>query len=233
MKFTLFSLCIFLLFCVSAECSLRDIFSGFSDYQLFRGISGRRARFIKTRLRAGKIIPDVIPESFKPRVDLRISYVGRKMEFGTEYFPYKNETDMLPEIKYRARKRSYYSIAMVDPDAPSRANPFRAQVRHYLKVNIKGRDLNSGNSTSTPYLPARPFPGCGRKRFVWILAKQKRKIPDLNISTSRPGFNITKFVSENDMKIIGVNYFEVESSPGAVCTIPGTNPPTSSNATAT
>ncbi|OLY78987.1 OV-16 antigen [Smittium mucronatum] len=176
---------------------------------------------IATSLAANTVIPDVLPAGFVPEVVLNMSYVGRPMEYGTEYFPYINETDFLPVVSYANDPEGWYTLALVDPDAPSRANPIRAQVRHYLSVNIKGGDILTGNNTSTPYLAPRPFPGCGRKRFVWVLAKQRGFDESLTVPLARPNFNIANYASTNNMTIIGANYFEVEASPADECVIPG------------
>ncbi|PVU94699.1 hypothetical protein BB561_002330 [Smittium simulii] len=178
---------------------------------------------ILSALRSGEIIPNILPV-FDPSTDFEVTYVNRPMNFGTEYFPFKNETDNLPTFKYEADSDDFYTIALIDPDAPSRANPFRSQVRHWLSVNIPGNNVAAGNSTGTPYLAPRPFPGCGRKRFVYVLAKQESNMPNLSVSAARPNFNIANFAEDNNMEIIGANYFEVEAQPGATCTIPGAQP---------
>ncbi|PVU91404.1 hypothetical protein BB561_004405 [Smittium simulii] len=92
---------------------------------------------------------------------------------------------------------------------------------HWLSVNIPGKNVAAGNSTGTPYLAPRPFPGCGRKRFVYVLAKQQSNMPNLSVPAARPNFNIADFAKANNMEIIGANYFQVEAQPGATCTIPG------------
>ncbi|PVV01556.1 hypothetical protein BB560_004022 [Smittium megazygosporum] len=181
------------------------------------------------KIRRGELIPSVFPENFAPTTELRVSYVNRQMRFGTEYFPYRNETDNIPVIKYKTERNAFYTIALVDPDAPSRADPYRAQVRHWLNVNIPGDRIDKGNSTGTPYLRPAPFAGCGRKRFVYVLAKQECYMPNLTVPQARPNFNVTEFCAQNRMKIIGGNYFEVESEPGPTCTIPGSNPTTSTS----
>ncbi|PVU94478.1 hypothetical protein BB561_002506 [Smittium simulii] len=175
---------------------------------------------ILSALRSAEIIPNILPV-FDPSTDLQVTYVNRAMNFGTEYFPFKNETDNLPTFNYEADSDDFYTLALIDPDAPSRANPFRSQVRHWLSVNIPGKNVAAGNSTGTPYLAPRPFPGCGRKRFVYVLAKQQSNMPNLSVPAARPNFNIADFAKANNMEIIGANYFQVEAQPGATCTIPG------------
>ncbi|PVU94477.1 hypothetical protein BB561_002509 [Smittium simulii] len=172
------------------------------------------------KLKSAEIIPNILPV-FDPSTDLQVTYVNRAMNFGTEYFPFKNETDNLPTFNYEADSDDFYTLALIDPDAPSRANPFRSQVRHWLSVNIPGKNVAAGNSTGTPYLAPRPFPGCGRKRFVYVLAKQQSNMPNLSVPAARPNFNIADFAKANNMEIIGANYFQVEAQPGATCTIPG------------
>ncbi|PVZ97136.1 hypothetical protein BB558_006920 [Smittium angustum] len=179
------------------------------------------ANAILNGLKHGDILPSIIPSDFKPETNLGVTYVGREMNFGTEYFPFNNETDKLPEFAYNADPNTFYTLALVDPDAPSRADPFRAQVRHWLNVNIPGTQISAGNSTATPYLAPRPFVGCGRKRFVYVLAKQPSQLPNLTVPAARPGFNIADFAKNNSMTIVGANYFEVEAPPGDSCIVPG------------
>ncbi|PVZ97155.1 hypothetical protein BB558_006903 [Smittium angustum] len=151
------------------------------------------ANTILNGLKRGDILPSIIPSDFKPETNLGVTYVGREMNFGTEYFPFNNETDNLPEFAYNADPNTFYTLALVDPDAPSRADPF----------------------------PPRPFVGCGRKRFVYVLAKQPSQLPNLTVPAARPGFNIADFAKNNSMTIVGANYFEVEAPPGDSCIVPG------------
>ncbi|KAJ1945422.1 hypothetical protein FBU59_002312, partial [Linderina macrospora] len=122
----------------------------------------------------------------------------------------------------------FYTLALVDPDAPSRANPIRALMRHWLVVNIPGSNVAAGNSTGTPYLNPNPFPGCGRKRFVWVLAEQAKELPGLAAPATRPKFNLEGYLADNDMTLIGANYFQVDALPADSCQIPGAS--TSSSA---
>ncbi|PVV05103.1 hypothetical protein BB560_000381 [Smittium megazygosporum] len=178
------------------------------------------ANDIIEELREEGFIPSVIPANFVPTTNLEVEYAGRRMDFGTEYYPNRNEVNEIPRIRYVAEPNTYYTIALVDPDAPSRANPYRAQVRHWLNVNIPMNDISAGNSTGTPYLPPIPFAGCGEKRFVYILAKQQSELPNLTVTQNRANFDFAKFAADNSMTIIGANYFEVESEPGPSCSVP-------------
>ncbi|OMJ12897.1 OV-16 antigen [Smittium culicis] len=177
----------------------------------------------------GDIIDDVLPESFTPITTLDVTYENRPMNFGTEYFPYNNETDTFPTVNYNSNANDLYTLALVDPDAPSRANPIRAQVVHFLSINIRGNDIQSGFSGSLTYLPTRPFVGCGRKRFVFVLARQAGVLANSVVPASRPGFNIANFAAQNQLTLIGANYFEAESTPGPQCIIPSASPSASAS----
>ena len=60
---------------------------------------------------------------------------------------------------------------MTDPDAPSRANPFVGEVRHWLVVNIPGNDLVKGD-TIAEYRGSGAPKGTGLHRYIFLLYKQ-------------------------------------------------------------
>ncbi|KAH7710301.1 Phosphatidylethanolamine-binding protein PEBP [Aphelenchoides avenae] len=47
-----------------------------------------------------------------------------------------------PYLWWSAERSSYYTIIMVDPDAPSRANPVNRSYLHWLVFNVPGSDCN-------------------------------------------------------------------------------------------
>lgn len=60
---------------------------------------------------------------------------------------------------------------LTDPDAPSRDNPIRREVRHWLTMNINGNDINSGD-TIFNYIGSGPPVTTGFHRYVFLLFKQ-------------------------------------------------------------
>ncbi|KAI8325926.1 PEBP-like protein [Martensiomyces pterosporus] len=174
----------------------------------------------RSALQAGHVIPDVLPVDFVPSTLLDVKWGEHAVDFGNIFSP-PNETVQPPSIQWGADPAKFYTVALVDPDAPSRANPYRALLRHWLVVNIPGGNVSAGNSTGTAYLNPNPFPGCGRKRFVWVVAEQEKELPELSVSAARPKFDLLGYLSENKMSPIGANYFQVDALPADSCQVPG------------
>ena len=47
-------------------------------------------------------------------------------------------------VAWDATFNSYYSLIMIDLDAPSRVNPSYGNILHWLVVNIPGSQINQG-----------------------------------------------------------------------------------------
>ncbi|XP_037064313.1 phosphatidylethanolamine-binding protein 4 isoform X1 [Peromyscus leucopus] len=81
-----------------------------------------------------------------------------------------------PKVKYPAALAgSYYVLVMVDPDAPSRADPQMRYWRHWLVANIQGADLKTGTirgSVITDYGPPTPPPTTGLHRYQFFVFLQ-------------------------------------------------------------
>lgn len=76
-----------------------------------------------------------------------------------------------PQVTWDAEKGVYYTLLMIDPDAPSRENhPFR-EVRHWLVVNILETAIDSGNEVSA-YRGSGPPKGTGLHRYIFLVFKQ-------------------------------------------------------------
>lgn len=144
------------------------------------------------------IVPDVI--NIPPKATLTVIYPNEKsVNLGNELTP--SEVKDAPLIKWEAEDSSYYTLAMVDPDAPSRADPRFREVNHWLVVNVQGNDLNTGD-VITGYLGSGPPKGTGLHRYVFLVYKQNQKIEfdePRTSSTSRAhrfNFSIKKFAEK-------------------------------------
>lgn len=49
-----------------------------------------------------------------------------------------------PRLMWPAEADSFYTVMLIDPDAPSRQNPQFKNVLHWLVVNVPGRDVAAG-----------------------------------------------------------------------------------------
>ena len=117
-------------------------------------------------------------------------------------------TQIEPSIKYNYQPDSFYSLLMIDPDAPSRTNPTKANWLHWMIVNI---GLNKPGEIIWEYYGPAPPKESGPHRYFFILLKQPGLIKLSNPPTQREKFNLAKFIEQNQMKIIASNYFRAEN----------------------
>ncbi|KAG9339618.1 hypothetical protein JZ751_023509 [Albula glossodonta] len=93
-----------------------------------------------------------------------------------------------------------YTLAMTDPDAPSRKDPKFREWHHFLVVNIKGNDISSG-CVMSDYVGSGPPKGTGLHRYVWLVYEQPGAISCTEpVLTNRSGDNRGKFKLQNFRK---------------------------------
>lgn len=115
-----------------------------------------------------------------------------------------------PSILFsKADKDLLYTLAMVDPDAPSRTNPRFGQWNHWLVINIPGSVNMEGGKTLTEYMGPSPPRGSGPHRYVLLLYAQKHKV-DLQVSSRRNNFNIENW-TEGFGELVAGNFFYAEN----------------------
>ncbi|XP_054286026.1 uncharacterized protein LOC129002333 [Macrosteles quadrilineatus] len=144
------------------------------------------------------IVPDVLDS--QPGTEyMTINYgPGVTVDVGTTLTPTQVKGE--PEVNYTfwADPKSYYLLAMVDPDAPSRQNPQNREFLHWLVANIPGDNIKSGE-TIVEYVGAGPPQGTGLHRYFFLLYKQPGRINinqqriNKNSVGWRPKFSIKKF----------------------------------------
>lgn len=117
------------------------------------------------------------------------------------------ETQAEPKISFHRFPNDWYTIIMVDSDAPTRSNPIYKYWLHLLIIN--------NNQTIIPYNPPNPPVKSGKHRYIFYLVKQHHSINKNNLILSnndnhRNNFNVMEFIINNDMEIIDSVYFETE-----------------------
>ncbi|XP_011192817.2 phosphatidylethanolamine-binding protein homolog F40A3.3-like [Zeugodacus cucurbitae] len=131
------------------------------------------------------IIPDIIDAS--PKALVQLSYPsGVKVEPGKELTP--TQVKDQPTASWEAEDDALYTLFMVDPDAPSRAEPTYREILHWLVVNIPGNKVADGQ-TIAEYIGSGPPEGSGLHRYVFLVFKQAGKIEATQFipKTSREG----------------------------------------------
>lgn len=143
-----------------------------------------------------EVIPDVIDQP--PETLAIVIYPNNKeVILGHELTP----TDVIqpPEINWDAKNSTYYTLAMVDPDAPSRIEPTYREIIHWLVINIVENDLSTGEEIFE-YVGSRPPLGTGYHRYVQLIYKQEEKFEiEEGVTTDRRNFSIRKFAEQYNL----------------------------------
>uniref|UniRef100_A0A183FVM5 Phosphatidylethanolamine-binding protein n=1 Tax=Heligmosomoides polygyrus TaxID=6339 RepID=A0A183FVM5_HELPZ len=139
--------------------------------------------------------------------ELQVTFQGyQKASLGNELSPSAALSE--PTLGWKADSNTLYTVIMVDPDAPSRKNPFLSDYLHWLVVNVRGNSVKNGDELASYRGPAPP-PGSGAHRYYLLLYKQRRPIT-MRKMKSRANFNTLKYARDNglDGPVAG-NYFKV------------------------
>ncbi|KAI5120422.1 hypothetical protein M0805_006922 [Coniferiporia weirii] len=170
---------------------------------------------VVTSLRNGKIIPDVIPEDFAPSILFSVTWGDKEVMIGNELT--KADTQNEPHVQITPMGAidgvegsiPTYTLAMLDPDAPSHADPKFGPFRHWVVSGLKPptpgeiiaaasaeKELlapspdpisaSSSNPVITPYRPPGPGPGTGMHRYVFLLFQEP--IGGYSLPTDAPEF---------------------------------------------
>lgn len=108
--------------------------------------------------------------NFKVYMNFKVSYPNNVIaKLGEELTPTQVKT--APWLTWEAEEEAFYTMLMVDPDAPSRTNPALREVRHWLVMNIPESFVESGDEV-IEYLGSGPQQGTGLHRYVFLVYKQ-------------------------------------------------------------
>lgn len=159
------------------------------------------------------LIPDVI-DTIPPSI-LSVTYPNDEaVDLGNELTP--TEVINIPTVEWDADPQSYYTLAMVDPDAPSREVPTYREIEHWLVVNILGSDISTGQIIAE-YTGSKPPEGSGLHRYATFVYKQPNEIHFEETgngpisSEQRRSFSIRNFAHKYALgEPIAGNFFEAQ-----------------------
>ncbi|KAJ3162093.1 hypothetical protein HDU86_005791 [Geranomyces michiganensis] len=156
------------------------------------------------------IIPDVIPDNlnFKPAYELGVKFPsGKKAALGKEL----PATACLsaPTVTWPADPEAFYTVMMIDPDAPCREKPTQGEYRHWVVANIPGDDVNKGEDL-TLYEEPQPPQGTGLHRYVFLLYKQKGQLELSVFEGKRGSWNAQRWAKSKGMTLEGCAYFQCQ-----------------------
>ncbi|XP_050497216.1 protein D3-like isoform X2 [Diabrotica virgifera virgifera] len=160
-----------------------------------------------------QVVPDVIDQV--PEHVVEVQYPGgEKVDFGNELTP--TQVKPQPTITWPADSDSYYTVLMVDPDAPSRKEPKYREILHWSVGNVLGNDVAKGE-TFTDYVGSGAPKGSGLHRYIFLIYKQNGKIEfnepriDNRTKTGRLNFSTRKYAEKYNLgQPIAGNFFQAQ-----------------------
>lgn len=133
------------------------------------------------RLKKAEIIPTVI-DTFVPLLTVNVTWPKATAEYGNTINP--DKTQDMPDVTFMDSKpghvvhdkvsKTQLTLAMSDPDAPSRDNPEWSEICHWIATGIT---LSSSDTLAIassdlkevmPYKPPGPPPKTGKHRYVFV-----------------------------------------------------------------
>jgi phosphatidylethanolamine-binding protein len=144
-----------------------------------------------------EIIPTVIDE-FVPLLTISAFWENATEEVGNTINPARLQKqpdvqfiDHVPAVWRTKNKISQLTLALTDPDAPSRDNPEWSEICHWIVTNVDLVDPKDGQESThatsamkdiMPYKPPGPPPKTGKHRYVFVaLAPKNATTEELNL----------------------------------------------------
>ncbi|KAK4899156.1 carboxypeptidase Y inhibitor [Elasticomyces elasticus] len=196
-------------------------------------VKGRdAAEHLLYELKKAEIIPTVL-DAFDPKLTLSIFYENATVEVGNTIDPAK--TQDAPDVQFIAsgphdlstlvKKGMQLTIALTDPDAPSRDNPEWSEICHWIATGVqltKSSDdddttgFSKGLKTIVEYKPPGPPPKTGKHRYVFVALAPKNGTTE-KLSLSTPGDRqhwgyekerqgLRRWAEENGLVTVGANF---------------------------
>ncbi|KAL4712381.1 hypothetical protein ACJJTC_001542 [Scirpophaga incertulas] len=160
-----------------------------------------------------EIVPDVLPKA--PATLAKVVYPsGVEVHEGNELTP--TSVKDMPTVTWDADSCKFYTVAMTDPDSPTRANPRTREFHHWLVGNVPGCAVEEGE-VLTAYIGAGPPLTSGFHRYTIVVYEQPGKLvfdePRICNTTSqnRRNFHIAKFAAKYNMgDPVAGNFFQAQ-----------------------
>lgn len=100
----------------------------------------------------------------------KVSYPsGVSVKLGNELTP--TQVKDKPQLTWEAEKGAYYTLIMIDPDAPSRTDYNLREVLHWLVMNIPESAVEKGDEV-IEFIGTGAPKGTGLHRYIFLVYKQ-------------------------------------------------------------
>ncbi|XP_055904242.1 protein D3-like [Eupeodes corollae] len=136
---------------------------------------------------------------------------GAFLDLGKNITP--TETKNQPVVvDWNADKDTYYTLMVVDPDGPSRKDPYLRNILTWLVGNIPGKNITAGDCI-VEYVSAAPPKNMGMNRYFYFIFPQPKKLEfnetriDNYTENGRTNFSVIKFMEKYNLgKLAFVNF---------------------------
>ncbi|WOL08276.1 heading date 3A/Flowering Locus T-like protein 11 [Canna indica] len=170
------------------------------------------SREIRDPLAVGRVIGDVL-DPFTRSVTLRVTYGSREVANGREFKP--SQVVNQPRVQVGGSDlRTLYTLAMVDPDAPSPSEPNLREYLHCrLVTDIPGTTEAMFGQEVMSYQSPRPTMGI--HRFVYVLFQQPGR-QTIYTPGWRQNFNTRDFAELYNLGLpVAAVYFNCQRESGS------------------
>ncbi|GAA5919217.1 hypothetical protein JCM1841_002508 [Sporobolomyces salmonicolor] len=170
---------------------------------------------LKSALEAhGLLGSSIIPKSFTPEVFVRVLYLRSNVAVSPGELVGVHKTQEEPRVSFETHQGDpeLYTLALLDPDAPSKSDPKWAPFRHWLVTGVKPGEPAKFGEALTSYMGPAPPAGTGPHRYAYLLYRQSAHVaPKLHGDPERRSFDIASFVKESKLELVGANFFLAEN----------------------
>ncbi|KAM3360419.1 protein HEADING DATE 3A-like [Capsicum galapagoense] len=170
---------------------------------------------VREPLVVGRVIGDVL-DHFTKSVELKVSYIrDQEVYNGCQLKP--SQVINQPRVNVGGNDlRTFYTLVMVDPDAPSPSNPHLKEYLHWLVTDIPATTGPSFGQEIVCY--ESPRPTMGIHRYVIILFQQlgRQTVYAPTGSIWRQNFNTRNFAEIYNLGLpVAAVYFNCQRESGS------------------
>nr|AFK38915.1 unknown [Lotus japonicus] len=116
----------------------------------------------------GRVIGDVL-DPFERSIAMSVTFNNREVTNGSEFRP--SQVVNQPRVSIGGDDlRNFYTLIMVDPDAPSPSDPNLREYLHWLVTDIPATTGPAFGNVVVPY--ENPIPMMGIHRIIFVLFRQ-------------------------------------------------------------
>ncbi|KAB1203448.1 hypothetical protein CJ030_MR8G026778 [Morella rubra] len=162
-------------------------------------------------LTVGRVIGDVL-DPFTRSIAMRAIYNSREVNNGCELKP--SQVVNQPRVDIGGEDlRTFYTLLMVDPDAPSPSDPSLREYLHWLVTDIPATTGTSFGQEVVCYESPRPVVGI--HRFVFVLFRQMGR-QTVYAPGWRQNFNTKDFAELYNLGLpVAAHYFNCQRESGS------------------